>query len=299
MLALLITDLGLVRARFMEHVEIMFEHWINGREEENDQNADAAVFRLRAQYSQCITGPMWIHTCAVFDTVGTMGNPLTFNRNSNKKLGFARKRIGNVTKAYHAVALDEDQKFFPVNLWEDHVPGQEPDRMVRQYWFRGSHSDVGGGENSFLSNLSLVWIISMMESDPELDIMFDNGKLGQMLQANTIGPAVTNSRTGKYRFAGKSTRQPKGQHAERVHVSVRLLQALNMVDPVAEPGEHMNGPWQDTFGWFWGSRPNATVKLRESDHAHYSIHGRDSSYEDHEERYLQTMGLIASAAPAV
>jgi hypothetical protein len=57
-----------------------------------------------------------------------------------------------------AVSIDEMRCFFQDNLWGDALPGQD----IKQAWFAGSHSDVGGSypqESSGLSNISLQWML--------------------------------------------------------------------------------------------------------------------------------------------
>ena len=58
-----------------------------------------------------------------------------------------------VIAGYHAMAIDEKRKFFPVLKWN-------PEERVRQRWFPGVHSDVGGGYRECgLSNIALHWMI--------------------------------------------------------------------------------------------------------------------------------------------
>lgn len=58
-----------------------------------------------------------------------------------------------VVAGYHAMAIDEIRKFFPVLKWNS-------DARVDQMWFPGVHADVGGGyPESGLSNTPLVWMI--------------------------------------------------------------------------------------------------------------------------------------------
>ena len=58
-----------------------------------------------------------------------------------------------VVKGYHAMAIDEKRKFFPVLEWNAEV-------RVTQMWFPGVHSDVGGGYNDCgLSDTALKWMI--------------------------------------------------------------------------------------------------------------------------------------------
>lgn len=59
----------------------------------------------------------------------------------------------NVVAGYHAIAIDERRKFFPVLRW------QAADN-VSEVWFSGSHSDVGGGcVGMDLSDVALAWMI--------------------------------------------------------------------------------------------------------------------------------------------
>ncbi len=59
----------------------------------------------------------------------------------------------NVRAGYHAMAVDERRRFFPVLRWG-------ADKRVREMWFAGSHSDVGGGcATADLSDVALLWMI--------------------------------------------------------------------------------------------------------------------------------------------
>jgi uncharacterized protein (DUF2235 family) len=60
---------------------------------------------------------------------------------------------GCVVAGYHAMAIDEKRKFFPVLKWNNEA-------RVKQTWFVGVHSDVGGGYNECgLSDIALQWMI--------------------------------------------------------------------------------------------------------------------------------------------
>ena len=59
----------------------------------------------------------------------------------------------NVAAGYHAMAVDERRKFFPILRWSQN-------RRVKEVWFPGSHSDVGGGCRKMdLSDVALLWMI--------------------------------------------------------------------------------------------------------------------------------------------
>lgn len=63
------------------------------------------------------------------------------------------KLPASVVKGYHAMAIDEKRKFFPVLAWN-------AEDRVHQTWFAGVHSDVGGGYSECgLSDITLHWMI--------------------------------------------------------------------------------------------------------------------------------------------
>jgi len=88
----------------------------------------------------------------VFDIVAAFGIAIdlgfSFNRiNLGYKLGLAKV----VKHCYHAIALDESRKAF------------RPTRVREgcEVWFRGVHSDVGGGNNNHaLNDITLRWMLN-------------------------------------------------------------------------------------------------------------------------------------------
>ena len=59
-----------------------------------------------------------------------------------------------VVAGYHAMAIDEKRKFFPVLKWNKST-------RVTQTWFCGVHSDVGGGyKETGLSDIALEWMVT-------------------------------------------------------------------------------------------------------------------------------------------
>jgi uncharacterized protein (DUF2235 family) len=59
----------------------------------------------------------------------------------------------NVAAGYHAMAIDEQRKVFPVLKWDT-------DPRVTQVWFAGVHADVGGGyAQAGLSDITLQWMV--------------------------------------------------------------------------------------------------------------------------------------------
>lgn len=59
----------------------------------------------------------------------------------------------NVVAGYHAMAIDEKRRVFPVLRWNT-------DPRVTQIWFAGVHADVGGGYDDVgLSDITLEWMV--------------------------------------------------------------------------------------------------------------------------------------------
>ncbi len=73
---------------------------------------------------------------------------------ATKTEDFNDKKIPKcVVAGYHAMAIDEKRKGFPVLKWNNGP-------RVSQMWFPGAHSDVGGGyKECGLSNIALKWMI--------------------------------------------------------------------------------------------------------------------------------------------
>jgi uncharacterized protein (DUF2235 family) len=93
----------------------------------------------------------------VWDTVSSVGwftNPMSLpNTADNPEIVVGR----------HAVSIDERRAFFRQNLWMHSQAMQEHGPMdVKQVWFPGSHSDVGGGypvAEGGLSQFALEWML--------------------------------------------------------------------------------------------------------------------------------------------
>ncbi|ACB73843.1 DUF2235 domain-containing protein [Opitutus terrae] len=102
----------------------------------------------------------------VWDTVGALGVPddlaLLNLLDDPTKWQFHDTTLGDhVRFARHAVAIDELRASFTPTFWtDDHDRPLNDGTRVRQLWFPGVHSDVGGGyAQCGLSDLALAWMI--------------------------------------------------------------------------------------------------------------------------------------------
>lgn len=109
---------------------------------------------------------MWckIEFIGVFDTVAALGFPFKGFSFIFDKL-FPHKfhsfdLSDSVLYARHALSIDEERKTFLPVLWNK-LSEEQPKERLKQVWFCGVHTDVGGGyELEELSNISLNWMLN-------------------------------------------------------------------------------------------------------------------------------------------
>ncbi len=95
-----------------------------------------------------------INFIGIWDTVASFGMP-----GNNINLGYTLSVPKNTLHCFHALALDERRQGFPLTrVFQDAYSDVEA-CDINEVWFRGFHSDVGGGnKNESLSSISLVWM---------------------------------------------------------------------------------------------------------------------------------------------
>ncbi|CEG58572.1 DUF2235 domain-containing protein [Legionella fallonii] len=210
----LIQHCGIVRIDSINKVEEGF-HLYNSRTLNTPEgNAKTALFRQ--QYAVEESTP--IKFLGVWDTVGTLGNPLLLNGIFTKRYSFHDYNLSpTVAYAYQAIAIDEQRIFFKPALWmKDKV---DVHQVMEQVWFIGVHDDVGGGGAIGLSDITLQWIIDKATN------------LGLGFKAIDFKPdwmqTYSNSRTGLYRLFPPYYRrigeeiEPEGKEScQSIHVSV-------------------------------------------------------------------------------
>jgi uncharacterized protein (DUF2235 family) len=113
-----------------------------------------------------------IASVAVWDTVGSMGIPLYVKGRRDFFTFVSEDLSSKVKNGFHAMALDERRRDFPVTRWT-------PRTGVEEMWFVGAHSDVGGGyPEAGLSDIALDWMmkklaplgVSFKTLDPGIDV---------------------------------------------------------------------------------------------------------------------------------
>lgn len=194
-----------------------------------------------ADHGALVTPNVEVTTIGCFDTVGSLGIPtlpipllgraISGVVNARRYSGLNTDLSARVLHAFHALALDERRRPFTPTLW--HKTATNTTTELRQCWFPGCHTNVGGGyPDQEIADMSLAW---MLERTRELlDWDFDylrsiimNGGDNRMEWAEG---RIYNSAKGFMRLCGKKLRTPaayhEGETGECVHVSARVRQQI-------------------------------------------------------------------------
>jgi uncharacterized protein (DUF2235 family) len=182
------------------------------------------------------TRPVTIKFIGAWDTVGALGVPLhgPLARWINRKDTFHNVQLGDrVEHARHALAIDEWREPFEATLWRPAGP-LPAGHSLRQVWFAGAHSNVGGGLHADrledparpgklrsyrLENYAFRW---MVEQAAEVGLECDFEHYVRFYEARPEC-TIRNTLTGIYLLWGKHLR-PIGETEfgnEDIHPSVR------------------------------------------------------------------------------
>jgi uncharacterized protein (DUF2235 family) len=143
----------------------------------------------------------------LWDTVGSFGLP-----GNLVDWGWKLKLPAAVERCCHAMALDERRRMFPVTRQAPRFPEAEQAGRLHEVWFRGVHSDVGGGNgNVGLSALALGWMVAHARAVQV--------PVGAAIQAHTA-PAHPDAPIRPERDPYKN-RYRTVRREDRVHLSVR------------------------------------------------------------------------------
>ncbi len=99
-----------------------------------------------------------VHFCGVWDTVSSYGwltSPINLRFNGQNPI---------IRTGRHAVSINEHRCFYQDNLWGPSLPATEeaPAQDIRQVWFTGVHSDIGGSydeSEAGLSKITFEWML--------------------------------------------------------------------------------------------------------------------------------------------
>ena len=204
-----IRNCGVLKAEFAERISSAYDHY---RKRQPSTGPDHRTSKeLREKYAW--EDRTQIEFLGVWDTVGTLGVPITFfGLLDNAEYLFHDTSPSSIIRcARHAMAIDECRKDFPVTRW-DKKPGID----LKEVWFAGVHSDVGGGykDDHRLSEIPASWIAREAGTR---GLVFQP-RLEQAL-SNTPTATQHPQPTGIYKFRGKRYRHLETD--DLVHISVQ------------------------------------------------------------------------------
>jgi uncharacterized protein (DUF2235 family) len=106
------------------------------------------------------------HFAGLWDTVSSVGWFLDLSGLKKSSMPYTA-RLDHVDVVRHAVSLDERRSFFRQNLVDETQCPGDPLRDLKQVWFAGVHSDVGGSypeAEAGLANTALRWMLKEAET---------------------------------------------------------------------------------------------------------------------------------------
>jgi len=123
-------------------IQTIFTEYKQG--DETSQNAFKKSHNMR---------PVQAKFLGAYDTVGAMGIP-DADEHNQKTHGFHDTHVNGVDVARHALARDEHREDFAETRMKI-----SRDKDIKQRWFPGAHSDIGGGyADHRLSDLARTWM---------------------------------------------------------------------------------------------------------------------------------------------
>src|SRR5690554_6154371 len=137
-LAGLIRNCGILRREHAERVGQAYNFY-RGRGAASAPGRDKAA-KFRKAYA--VADVSRIHFIGVFDTVGALGIPAPFlgTLGTDRYLFHDTAPSSIINHARHAVSIDENRQDFEPTLWS-----AKPGIDLKQVWFAGVHTDIGGG----------------------------------------------------------------------------------------------------------------------------------------------------------
>ena len=164
---------------------------------------------------------------------------------SSKDYAFVDTHVeSNIEYAFQALAVDERRGPFTPTIWT--APNNAP-KELKQCWFRGVHSDLGGGyPDHEIANLSLAWMITQVESNRL--IQFDRDTFWKLME--TSAQAQVKKRPGL-------APMPKleGWGLGRIHDSMKWYYRLLTRPRIREPRSFTQNQsnrswWKQILEWF-------------------------------------------------
>jgi uncharacterized protein (DUF2235 family) len=230
-------------AGFVEHVGLLLRpHPASVRRAfriyQRDQSVEKSELRyfvrsVNRHYDGRERSPLPVYFIGVWDTVGRLGVPGVNGLLPDRWIRFHKTDLpSNVTHARQALALHELRQIFDPEIWTSYTPPQ----TLKQTWFAGAHSDVGGGyEDHGLSDIALCW---MAAEAKKVGLRIDETLLES--EAQYLAP-VHHAISGPFRFVKPVCRSMLADHPkplETVFVHQSVASRYLSKHPPQHPGRN-------------------------------------------------------------
>jgi uncharacterized protein (DUF2235 family) len=140
---------------------------------------DPCKFEIADGFRTTFSIPCTPYFLGLWDTVSSVGWILDPIHTKGGHLPYTAALPG-ISVMRHAVSIDERRAFFRQNLIHEPVPASQ---NLKQVWFAGVHSDVGGSypeAESGLSKIALRWMLCEAQST---GLLLDSQKVSDVLGA--------------------------------------------------------------------------------------------------------------------
>ena len=221
-----------------------------------------------------------IKVVGVWDTVGALGIPRIGwlermgmqTKSTREYLFYDTKLNDHILNAFQALALDEHRAAFSPAVWER---PQGNNTNLRQVWFPGVHSNIGGGyADQGQANITLAWMMAQVESFidfdedyilEQYDLTLDQyEKMDEKPRPWSFGK-IYRSFTGIYVLGGRTTRTPGDYYVMDPHTmrqtSTPLRDTMEYVHPSVRTRKVKRGPGVEDEGTY-DAHPMDEYKLR-------------------------------------
>lgn len=224
----LINNCGILKRKHARLIELAWRIYKRKSSPYHPDGAKAVDFR--ATYSH---QSRRVNFIGVWDTVGALGIPFSVLGFCDAEDEFYDTKMGsNVQVARHALAIDEQREDFAPTVW---TPRKDVD--LKQVWFSGVHSDIGGGYSpnrktgALVSDITLKWMLDQAKAS---GLVFERHVRTGLSGTNVTAP-LNKSRRHIYRLKKAFHRQLscKGIPTE-IH---RSVQRRWNADPKYRPKE--------------------------------------------------------------
>ncbi|KAI0322651.1 hypothetical protein OF83DRAFT_1167349 [Amylostereum chailletii] len=186
MVATMIEKIGVLDRTEMDHFASIFINFQKRGKEKNPSEIEKLDKKLAPWTQHNSPGKIRadfdgdtfsIKCIGVFDTVGSLGLPeeLTMIPGKIKTLfGFPDSVLGpHIENAYQALALNETRADFTCNKYFQTEEGRQKKQVLKQCWFAGCHSDIGGGyEVHDLADVTMTWMAAQIGDILSLDVKY-------------------------------------------------------------------------------------------------------------------------------